>query len=216
MAVSSNGTQAKSKKRRYIFGSLFFGGVITACVFLVYHIDYIIRFQHYGYLGLFIMTIITGFSIPLPIPYMLITFTLGGILNPALVGGAAGLGLGIGGTLLYFAGRGGRRFLPQLNITDPADEDYSSRISRFLRKIKIPKMVDFAKRRGTLAIFTLSALPNPVFAPVAVSMGAMRFPWWKFFFACWGGSTAKAMVLSYIGYLGLGSVLRGFGVFGIS
>ena len=216
MAAGASDTLTKSKKRRYIFGSLFFGGVIAVCVYLIYHIEYLIRFQQYGYLGLFIMTILTGFSIPLPVPYMVFTFTLGGILEPALVGAAAGLGLGIGGTLLYFTGRGGRRFLPQFNITDPADEDYSSRMSRLLRKLKVPKMMEFAKRRGALAIFVLSVVPNPIFAPVAVSMGAMRFGWWKFFFACWGGSTAKTMVLSYLGYLGLGSVLRGFNLFGIS
>ncbi|MEJ2047034.1 MAG: VTT domain-containing protein [Dehalococcoidia bacterium] len=209
-------TGATSKRRKYILGGLFLGGIIAGCVFLVYHSEYIIRFQQYGYLGLFIMTIVTGFSIPLPVPYMVFTFTLGGLLHPALVGATAGLGLGIGGTLLYFTGRGGRRFLPQFDITDPADEAYSSRWSRFLRNIKVPRMMEFAKRRGALAIFILSVIPNPVFAPVAVSMGAMRFGWWKFFASCWGGSTVKAMALAYLGYLGLGSMLRWLGVFGVS
>lgn len=214
MAVTSS---VSSNKRRYIIGSLFFAGVIAACVFLVYHWEYIIRFQRYGYLGLFIITMVTGFSIPLPIPYMVFTFTLGGILQPALVGAAAGLGLGIGGTLLYLTGRGGRRlFLPRFDFIDPADEVYSSRMARFLRWLRVPKMLEFAKKKGAVAIFVLSVVPNPVFAPVAVSMGAMRFRGWKFFAACWGGSTVKAMVLSYLGYLGLGSALRWFGVFGIS
>ena len=213
MAVA---TEATSKRRKYILGGLFLGGIVAACVFLVYHWEYIVRLQQYGYLGLFIMTIVTGFSIPLPVPYMVFTFTLGGLLNPALVGAVAGLGLGIGGSLLYLTGRGGRRFLPQFDITDPADEAYSSRWARFLRKIKVPRMMDFAKRRGALAIFILSVIPNPVFAPVAVSMGAMRFGWWKFFAACWGGSTAKGMALAYLGYLGLGSMLRWLGVFGVS
>jgi len=213
MAVA---TDAGSKKRKYIYGGLFFGGVIAVCVLLVYHWEYLIRFQQYGYLGLFIMTIVTGFSIPLPVPYMVLTFTLGGILHPALVGAVAGMGLGIGGWLLYLTGRGGRKFLPHFEISDPADEDYASRWSRFLRKIKIPKMMEFARRRGTMAVFVLSAVPNPVFAPVAVSMGTMRFSMVKFFVACWGGSTAKTMVLAYLGYLGLGSALRLLGVFGIS
>ena len=213
MAVA---TEVGSKRRKYIFGGLFFGGVIAVCVLLVYHWEYLVRFQQYGYLGLFIMTIVTGFSIPLPVPYMVLTFTLGGILYPALVGAVAGLGLGIGGWLLYLTGRGGRKFLPHFDISDPADEAYSSRWSRFLRKIKVPKMMEFARRRGTVAVFVLSAVPNPVFAPVAVSMGTMRFSMAKFFVACWGGSTAKTMVLAYLGYLGLGSALRLLGVFGIS
>jgi uncharacterized membrane protein YdjX (TVP38/TMEM64 family) len=212
MAVANG---ISSNKKKYIAGGLFIGGVVAGCVFLVYHWEYIVRFQQYGYLGLFIMTIVTGFSIPLPVPYMVFTFTLGGLLHPALVGATAGLGLGIGGTLLYLTGRGGRRFLPQFDITDLNDETNSSRWARFLRKIKVPRMMEFAKRRGALAIFILSMIPNPVFAPVAVSMGAMRFGWWKFFAACWGGSTIKAMALAYLGYLGLGSALRWFGVFGV-
>lgn len=204
-----------SKTRKYVAGGLFLGGVIAVCVFLVYHWEYLVRFQRYGYLGLFIMTIVTGFSIPLPVPYMVFTFTLGGILHPALVGAAAGMGLGIGGTLLYLTGRGGRRFLPQFNISDPADEAYSSRMARFLRRIRLPRMIEFAKRRGMVAIFILSVVPNPVFAPVAVSMGTMRFSMGRFFAACWGGSTVKTMVLAYLGYLGLGSILRWLGVFGV-
>jgi membrane protein DedA with SNARE-associated domain len=209
-------TGTGSSRRKYILAGLFLGGVIAVCVFLVFHWEYIVRFQQYGYLGLFIMTIVTGFSIPLPVPYMVFTFTLGGILHPALVGAAAGLGLGIGGTLLYLTGRGGRRFLPHFSISNLDDENYSSRFARFLRKIRLPRMMEFAQRRGTVAIFVLSVIPNPVFAPVAVSMGAMRFGLWKFFFSCWGGSTAKAMVLAYLGYLGLGSALRWLGVFGVS
>jgi membrane protein DedA with SNARE-associated domain len=205
-----------SNRRNYIKAGLFMGGIVAFCVFLVFHWEYIVRFQQYGYLGLLVMTIVTGFSIPIPVPYMVFTFTLGGILNPALVGATAGLGLGIGGTLLYLTGRGGRHFLPHFSIATPEDENYSSRFSRFLRKIRLPKMMEFAQRRGTLAIFVLSVIPNPVFAPVAVSMGAMRFGVWKFFVACWGGSTGKAMVLAYLGYLGLGSALRWLGVFGVS
>ncbi len=208
-------TSTSSNKKKYIAGSIFLGGVIAVCVFLVYHWEYVARFQQYGYLGLFIMTIVTGFSIPIPVPYMVFTFTLGGILHPALVGATAGLGLGIGGMLLYLTGRGGRRFLPQFNISDPADEAYSSRMSRFLRWLKVPRMMDFAHQRGALAVFVLSAVPNPFFAPVAVSLGTMRFRSWKFFAACWAGSTVKAMALAYLGYLGLGSLLRWLGAFSL-
>ena len=76
-------------------------------------------------------------------------------------------------------------------------------------------MMDFAHQRGTLAVFVLSAVPNPFFAPVAVSLGTMRFRSWKFFAACWAGSTVKAMTLAYLGYLGLGSLLRWLGAFSL-
>ena len=209
-------TSVRSNKRKYIAGGCFLGGIIAVCVFLVYHWEYIVRFQKFGYLGLFIMTLVTGFSIPLPVPYMVVTFTLGGVLQPALVGVTAGTGLGIGGTLLYLAGRGGRRFFPRFNISDPADEAYSSRMARFLRRIKLPRVMNFAQRRGAVAIFVLSAFPNPFFMPMAISLGTMRFRAWRFFFACWAGQTVKALAIAYSGYLGLGSLLRWLGDFGVS
>jgi membrane protein DedA with SNARE-associated domain len=207
-----------SGKRKHILGFLFFGGIIAACVLIAFHWEYIIRFQKFGYAGLFVVTVISGFSIPVPVPYMVFTFTLGGVLQPALVGAVAGAGLGIGGTLLYLAGRGGRRFLPlpRINFTDPADEAYSSRWSRFLRRIKLPKIMQFTQRRGTLAVFILSVLPNPFFTAVAISMGSLRFRLAKFAFACWAGQTAKTMAIAYLGYLGLGSFMRWLGAFGVS
>lgn len=111
MAVA---TGVSSKKRRYIFGGLFFGGVIAVCVLLVYHWEYLVRFQQYGYLGLFIMTIVTGFSIPLPIPYMVLTFTLGAycIRHWLVPWRVWGLALGV----RYFTLRGvvGADFFPSL------------------------------------------------------------------------------------------------------
>jgi membrane protein YqaA with SNARE-associated domain len=204
-------TSVSSNKKKYIAGSLFLGGVVTVCVLMVLNWEIIVRFQKFGYLGLFIVTLVSGFSIPVPVPYMVFTFTLGGVLQPALVGATAGTGLGIGGTLLYLTGRGGRRIFPQFNISDPADEAYSSRFSRFLRRIKLPRIMNFAHRRGALGVFLMSVLPNPLFAPMAISLGTMRFRFAKFFFACWAGQTAKAMGIAYLGYLGLGSFLRWFG-----
>ena len=212
MAVT---TSVSSNRKRYIAGACFIGGIIVACIFLVYHWEYVIRFQRFGYLGLFIVTLVSGFSIPLPVPYMVFTFTLGGVLHPALVGLASGAGLGVGGTLLYLTGRGGRRFLPHFNISDPADEAYSSRWSRFLRRIKFQRIMHFAHRRGTLAVFVLSVLPNPFFTPMAISMGTMHFRFVKFFFSCWAGQTVKTLAIAYLGYLGLGSFLRWLGLLGV-
>ena len=211
--ATSTGVKKGSNRKKYIAGICFVVGIVVACVLLVYHWEYVLRFQKYGYLGLFLMSLVSGFSIPLPVPYMIFTFTLGGVLHPALVGIATGAGLGAGGTLLYLTGRGGRRIFPHFEISDPADEVYSSRWSRFLRRIKMHRIMHFAHRRGALAVFVLSVLPNPFFTPMAISMGTMRFRLAKFSFACWAGQTVKAIGIAYCGYLGLGSFLRWMGLF---
>jgi len=212
-AATSAEARKSSNRKKYIIGACFVAGIVVACILLVYHWEYVLRFQRYGYLGLFLMALASGYSIPLPVPYMVFTFTLGGVLEPLLVGVATGAGLGAGGTLLYLTGRGGRRFFPHFDISDPADEAYSSRWNRFLRRIKMHRIMHFAHRRGTLAVFVLSVLPNPFFTPMAISMGTMRFRLIKFSFACWAGQTVKTIGIAYCGYLGLGSFLRWMGLF---
>jgi membrane protein YqaA with SNARE-associated domain len=214
MAVTS-----VSSKRKYIFGGLFLGGIIAVFVVIVYHWQEISRFQNYGYLGLLLISLLAGFSLPMPIPYMVITFVFGGLLHPALVGASCGLGLGIGGTLLYLTGRGGRRFFPWSNVFAFADNSSneappSSRISRLLSRLlrwaRIPRILDIAKRRGLLVVFLMSAAINPFFVPMAIGMGTIRFRWWKFFLMCWAGQTVKSIGIAYAGFLGLGIVLRWF------
>jgi uncharacterized membrane protein YdjX (TVP38/TMEM64 family) len=46
-------------------------------------------------------------------------------------------------------------------------------------------------------------------------MGAMRFRFWKFFLVIWLGKTAQSMILSYLGYYGLRSLLRYLGIFDV-
>ncbi len=207
-------TSVSSKRKRYIFGGLFLGGIIAASVVIVYHWQAISRFRTFGYLGLFLISFLAGGPLPLPIPYMVITFIFGGILHPALVGVTCGLGLGIGGTLLYLTGRGGRRFFPWGNVfaNNPASDVPSSRISRLvsrlLRWARIPQILNIAQRRGSLVVFLMSAAINPFFVPMAIAMGTLRYRWWKFFLMCCAGQTVKSLAIAYCGYLGLGTFLR--------
>ena len=206
-----------SSKRKYILGGLFLAGVIAVFVVIVYYWQEISRFQNYGYLGLLIIGLLTGFALPLPVPYMVITFIFGGLLHPALVGASCGLGLGIGGTLLYLTGRGGRKFFPMSSVfafaNNPSSDALpSSRISRLLTRLlrwaRIPRIMAIARRRGSLVVFLMSAAINPFFVPMAIGMGTLRFRLWKFFLMCWAGQTVKSIGIAYCGYLGLGIALR--------
>jgi membrane protein YqaA with SNARE-associated domain len=209
-------TSVSSKRKRYIFGGLFLGGIIAAFVVIVYHWQAISRFRTFGYLGLFFISFLAGGPLPLPIPYMVITFIFGGILHPALVGVTCGLGLGIGGTLLYLTGRGGRRFFPWGNVfafvnksaSDVPSSRISRLVSRLLRWARIPQILNIAQRRGSLVVFLMSAAINPFFVPMAIAMGTLRYRWWKFFLMCCAGQTVKSLGLAYAGYLGLGTILR--------
>jgi hypothetical protein len=58
----------------------------------------------------------------------------------------------------------------------------------------------------------MSAIFNPVFAPMAVAIGVFRFGFWRFLFWCTLGNLVKSMFIAYCGYFGLNAVLRWLGV----
>ena len=195
-------TEIGAKAQYAIYTGIFVATTAISIVLVIRYSKEIAQLQNYGYLGAFLVAFVAGSSVPTPISYLLLTFTFGGILNPALVGLASGFGAGVGGTLVFLLGRGGRRFLPGLKHFSVDEAATNTLIVRF---------VHWAERRGSVVVFAMSAMLNPVFAPMAMAMGALRFRVFKFLIMCIAGNLVKAMIISYLGYLGVGSLLRWFG-----
>jgi membrane protein YqaA with SNARE-associated domain len=211
-------TSRSLSRRKYVAVGLLAAMVIIGIggsIFLIWNWKYVSQLEHQGYLGLFLISLFAGSPIPIPTPSMILTFTLGSLLNPAIVGIVSGLGNGIGNAIVYWSGRSGLLFFKNLDISGLANKASSSRIGRFLRKIRMPRVLDFANRRGVVTVFLLSIYPNPVITPMIIGMGATRFRFTKFFLACWAGKTVQSIILAYLGYFGLRSLLRFLGVFNI-
>jgi membrane protein YqaA with SNARE-associated domain len=207
---------AVSRKRKFIAIALFAAILIISVggsIFLILNWEYVEKLQGEGYWGLFLIAMFAGSPIPIPTPNLILTFTMGGLLNPLLVGFISGLGNTIGNDFFYWSGRGGLKFFQNLGIPDLTSEASSSRIGRFFGKLRITRMPDFVKRNALLAVFILSMYPNPILMVVILGMGATRYNHTKFLIACWAGKTVEAMILSYLGYFGLRSFLRYIGIF---
>jgi membrane protein YqaA with SNARE-associated domain len=201
------------RKRKYIaIGLLAFLIIISigGTVFFILNWQYVEQLQGKGLLGLFIISLFAGSPIPIPTPSMILTFTLGSVLNPALVGLVSGVGNGIGNAFIYWSGRGGHAFFKSFS-TPSEDAEPKSWIGRLFKKI--PNLLNRARGRVLLSVFLLSIYPNPVLTPMIIGMGASRFSFTRFFIAVWAGKTVQSMILSYLGYFGLRSLLRYFGVF---
>lgn len=154
-------------------------------------------FEEYGYLGAFIINIMAGGTIIVPVPGVPVVFALGTVLTyPFLVGIAAGLGEGIGSFNFYMAGRGG-----QALVSD-----------NYKRYRFYAKMDQWMSRRGYLTIFLASAIINPAFSVFSAMAGAMRMSPWKYYVVCAAGKAIKGTYIAYLGAWGLGSVLEWFGV----
>ncbi len=184
----------KPTRREAIIGGISLAVTIALSLLIIQHKSYIGEIAEWGYLGCFVINVLTNGTFIFPGFGIVITFTLGGVLNPAIVGAVAGIGEAIGATGAYFTGYAGRGLFRDSN---------SSLYLRFTNIID---------RHGSKAIFFVSALLSPLFYPFAVFLGTLRFGWVRFFLATWAGRTVKSMTLAYLGYFGLHSLLQWLGV----
>ncbi|NLT42895.1 MAG: VTT domain-containing protein [Anaerolineae bacterium] len=145
-----------------------------------------IRFRHQiqgmkelGYPGIFLVSLLTSATVVLPAPGLAFTFAMGHVLNPLLVGLAAGLGETFGEMTGYIAGRAGRSAFGQ----DPRYE----------------RLESITRRHGAWAVLVLSILPIGVFDVVGIAAGAMRMPVLRFAGATWLGKTIKTVAFALAG-----------------
>ena len=203
--INNKGKQ-KSVLKRWEFwvGILAVIATFGLAIAIVFYWEAVQEMARYSYLGLFFVSVIGGATVIIPVPSLVVQFSMGAVLNPAIVGAVAGLGSGIGGTLIYLFGRGGRRIFSNFDLASPMSNRAIVRWTAHVMR--------WAKHRGSLVVFLMSAVLNPVFFPMAFAMGASRFRLWRFFIMCWAGNTVKSMMIAYLGYFGLGALLHWLGV----
>ena len=188
-----------SAKTAYILGVI--GVVITLlmAVAVVYFWEFVQALEGYGYLGVFLISILGGATIIVPVPMLAVVFALGGVLKyPVLIGIAAGLGETIGALTIYMTGYGGGAAL--------VSSEHGKVQAAYAR------LMNLMERRSSLTLFILSAVLNPFFYPAGLAAGALRFGIKRYFIICWGGKTIKGLTVAFAGYWGLRGLLRMLGM----
>ena len=155
---------------------------LFAIAFFYFSTD-ISNLKSYGYFGVFLINVIGAASILLPSPAAASVLGGGAFLDDFLgvpawfwVGIVAGLGESIGEFSGYAMGYGGRVVVE--------DKPSYQRIARWMKK------------RGTLTMFLMSTIPNPLFDVAGLAAGSVRMPMRAFFFSVLGGKTLKNMWLA--------------------
>jgi membrane protein YqaA with SNARE-associated domain len=161
---------------------------VAVTVLIFFYRDRLADFSSYGYLGLFVVSIVGNATILLPAPSLAATFLAGGIFNPVLAGVVSGAGMAIGELSGYMAGYGGTAIL------DPRD------LERF------EKLQNWMRRHGFLTIFVLAVVPNPIFDLAGVAAGVLHFPLPRFLLACFLGKTVKGLAFALAGAQSLQSI----------
>jgi membrane protein YqaA with SNARE-associated domain len=165
---------------------------ILLAVFIVaialYFSDHIEELKEYGYLGVFFISLISAATIFFPAPGWAAVIAMATMLDPFLVGIAAGTGASFGELTGFFAGEGAREII-------------NSRIKEFK---KIESVVHGYKFLG---VFFLAFLPSPLFDFAGIVAGSIRMHPAKFLLACALGRSIRYVLLAYFGAWAIGLVL---------
>ncbi len=190
---------SSSGRSAYYLGILGVVLTIAMAVAVVYFWEFVRAFEGYGYAGAFLISILGGATIIVPVPMLAVVFALGGVMEyPVFVGLAAGLGETLGALTIYMTGHGAGTAL------------YNSKHGKL--QAAYERLMGLMERRGSITLFLLSAVINPFFYPAALTAGALRFGIKRYFLICLAGKTIKGMTVVYVGYWGLGSLLRWLGM----
>lgn len=193
-AINLTGEEAPAqvKQRRWIrrhwLSLLAISAVVVLSVTIYFTGGLLGDVEAYGYLGVFLISILAAAVLIVPVPGMPVVFVMGAVLNPWLVGLMAGLGEPIGEIVCYMAGHSGRASMEK---------------SKFYVKLNA-----WVKRRGTLVLFLFSSIPNFFFDLVGVAAGALRYPFWKYLLVVFLGKTVKGLIVAFAGYWTLRLVLQ--------
>ncbi len=153
-----------------------FVAVIIALLVLSFS-DKIVELQEYGYLGVFVISLLSAASIFIPTPGWAAVIAMGGILNPYTVGIVAGIGSGIGEITGYLVGNG----------------------ASTLSKKKFKGQKEIIQKYGMWAVFVLAFIPNPLFDAAGLVAGALKIKIWKFLLACILGRILRYILLAHLG-----------------
>jgi membrane protein DedA with SNARE-associated domain len=147
----------------------------------------------WGYLGIFVVSLVGNLSIILPIPAFVLVFTMGAVLNPWLVGLAGGLGGALGETSGYLIGMGGREVI---------ETKYEKRLA--MAKKWIEKHGIFP----IILVFAATPLPSDI---VGILAGVIRYDIRKFFLANIIGKVIMNTYIAWAGFYGINAVLAFLG-----
>jgi uncharacterized membrane protein YdjX (TVP38/TMEM64 family) len=171
-----------AKPRRLVellprLAGIVFALALTVTIFVFR--DQLQRAERYGYLGIFIISVLGNATIVLPVPTFVTAFAGGGVFNPVLVGLISAAGATIGELTGYLAGISGKAVVENREM-----------YARFQR---------WMQRYGLIALFVLAAIPNPFFDLAGIIAGVSRVPLYQFMLVTWAGKIVKFLIIAYLG-----------------
>jgi len=136
----------------------------------------------YGYIGALLLPMLSNATVFLPLPGVMVIFTMGGLFNPWIVALLGGIGAAIGELSGYMIGFSGQGLAEKVKFYD--------------------QVIDWMKRHNRLSyllITIMATIPNPFFDAAGIAAGALRIPVGYFLIFTLIGSILKMMMFAFAG-----------------
>ena len=143
------------------------------------------QFKEFGYVGVFLISLLSSATIFIPAPGWAVVVAMGRVFDPYVVGIIAGIGGGLGEITGYGFGAG-------------ASQVVKKHLDGTLGKYK-----NLIRKYDLLAIGALAFIPNPLFDVAGLAAGSMGIDWKRFIFACIIGRILRYVLLAYVGAFSL-------------
>jgi uncharacterized membrane protein YdjX (TVP38/TMEM64 family) len=153
--------------------------VIAITVSIFVFRDQLKQVGNYGYIGIFLISVIGNATIILPAPTFLTAFAGGSIFSPFVVGIIAAAGATVGELTGYLAGVSGQAIVENQKMFD--------------------RFQHWMQSYGLLALFVLAVIPNPFFDVAGIIAGISRIPLAYFLLITWAGKIIKFLIIAYLG-----------------
>ncbi|MDP6225460.1 MAG: VTT domain-containing protein [Anaerolineales bacterium] len=156
--------------------------VIALSLWLVTVRERAAELGQYGYPGIVLINAMASGTVLIPMPGVIVTYTLGGVFNPLLVGLAAAAGAALGELSGYVAGVSGQAVVENMRLYD--------------------RLLDRMRQHTRATVFVLiimAAIPNPAFDLVGIAAGTLRVPLPRFILSAFAGNLVKMLAFAYAG-----------------
>ncbi len=158
-------------------------GTILLTIVLVWLPIDVERWGGFGYVGAFVLTLLSSATILIPSVALgaALKFGAAATLSPVLVGLLSGIAAGLGETTGYIAGRSG------------------AELARVQERVVYQRIARWVARRGGLTVFVLATIPLPLIDLAGLAAGALGMPYWRFEVACIAGKIARFVPVALLG-----------------
>jgi uncharacterized membrane protein YdjX (TVP38/TMEM64 family) len=156
-------------------------GVVLSVLAFLYR-EEIRHLAFLGYLGAFLMPMLANATVFVPVPGILVIFTMGGVYNPWIVAILGGLGAAIGELSGYLVGYSGQGLAEKVKYYDRA----------------VAWMAEH-RRWSHLMITVMALIPNPFFDAAGIAAGTLRIPVGYFLLFTAIGSILKMLAIALAG-----------------